>query len=91
MRMIGISTRFTEEEMKKIEQGAKNRGIDRSKYIREKVLGDYGGGNHIIYNTEVRQGMEILTDVYLKIDSMTQEEIKDTVKRGVELIWQYLK
>lgn len=90
MRMIGISTRFAEDEVRKIEQGAKERGIDRSKYIRERVLGDSGRDSYI-YNTEVRQGIQILTDVYLNIDIMSREEIKNKIIEGVEQIWQYLK
>lgn len=88
--MIGISTRFAEDEVRKIEQGAKERGIDRSKYIRERVLGDSGRDSYI-YNTEVRQGIQILTDVYLNIDIMSREEIKNKIIEGVEQIWQYLK
>jgi hypothetical protein len=86
-----ISIRLSEEEEKILNHKCKERGVDRSTYIREAIFSENNRSN--IYNQKVRVALDIISGTCIEIRENSLEHLQsvERLEEGVKLLWQSLR
>ena len=90
-KTVLISIRLSQEEEQILNNKCKERGVDRSTYIREAIFAENHCSN--IYNQKVRVALDIISSTCVEIRENSQEHIKsvERLEEGVKLLWQSLR
>lgn len=89
MRTQQMHFKVSEEEKQEIREKAKERGVDVSTYMREKVLDDNIG---CIYNRNVQLSIRRICNLFYKIETVcTDDKVITEYKEVVKELWQYLR
>ena len=90
-KSILISIRLSEDEEIILNRKCKERGVDRSTYIRETIFSEYNRGN--IYNQKVREALDFISSACTEIRENSQEHLQsiERLEKGVKLLWQSLR
>lgn len=86
-----IEIRLYDEEMELLNEKVRERGMDRTTYIKERILQD---NVTILYNKEIKQCLEDMLKLFDLIEEICPEEYQYLIKlyqEEVKKFWQYLR
>lgn len=86
-----ISIRLSEKEQEILNCKCKERGVDRSTYIREVIFTENNSSK--LYDLKVREALDVISGACIEIRESSKEYLKsvERLEEGVKLLWHSLR